>query len=368
MPVLIEAYRLWWDNANTHPLFAIYNEGKEFERARHLRDWMDPNLYAGAALAQGMEITVQTGDFAYLDDAIRLVDGHLRTLTYAGEAFPHVELNFGPGVVAAFITGFSKYGDGTVWFEPPELLSWDEILSLDPDIESPYASVAMAGVQRIAEYFQGKAVVSQTDLGGVFDILASLRSTGQLLMDFHDRAMTVSQGALVIEKIWQRYFNRIIDIILPYNGGYHTSWMYLLSDSPFYPSQCDLSAMISPRIFEELVLPSLRREAAFVGKMVYHLDGSGELPHIDQLLTVDNLHAVQWVAEPALERELNETWYPLYKKIIDAGKKIVIYYLPPDIEAVRKLLTSFPKECFYLEFYVETESEADDLLRLRDSL
>ena len=203
MPVLIEAYRLWWDNANTHPLFAIYNEGKEFERARHLRDWMDPNLYAGAALAQGMEITVQTGDFAYLDDAIGLVDGHLRTLTYAGEAFPHVELNFGPGVVAAFITGFSKYGDGTVWFEPPELLSWDEILSLDPDIESPYASVAMAGVQRIAEYFQGKAVVSQTDLGGVFDILASLRSTGQLLMDFHDRAMTVSQGALVIEKIWQ---------------------------------------------------------------------------------------------------------------------------------------------------------------------
>ena len=116
------------------------------------------------------------------------------------------------------------------------------------------------------------------------------------------------------------------------------------------------------------MLPSLRREAAFVGKMVYHLDGSGELPHIDQLLTVDNLHAVQWVAEPALERELNETWYPLYKKIIDAGKKIVIYYLPPDIEAVRKLLTSFPKECFYLEFYVETESEADDLLRLRDSL
>ena len=364
----IESYRLWWQNKNTIPLFAIYNERIKFEPGRYLKAWMDPRLSFGVALAQGMEVSARTGDFRYLDEAIRFVDKHLQTVGFYGEAFPHVELNLGPGVVAAFITGFAHYGEGTVWFEPPDLLSWEDILHIDPGVESPYATVAMTGIERIAEYFEGKAVVSQTDLGGVIDILASLRSNGQLLVDVHDSPDIVRQASEVIEEIWQRYFSRITDIIAPRNGGLHTSWMYLLSESKFYPSQCDFSAMISPDMFADIVLPSLQREAHFVEKMVYHLDGTGELPHVDQLLTIENLHAIQWVAEPVKERELNDTWYPLYRKIIDAGKKIVIYYLPPDLSAVKKLLTAFPQESFYLEFYVEHESEAMDLLHLRDSL
>ena len=65
---------------------------------------------------------------------------------------------------------------------------------------------------------------------------------------------------------------------------------------------------------------------------------------------------------------MSEIWYPLYRKIIDAGKKIVIYFVPRDLAGVKKLLRTFPKESFYLEFYVEHESEAEELLRLRDSL
>ena len=365
---MIEPYRLWWENKNKEPLFAIYNEGIEFDRGEYIKDWMDRRLSPGVALAQGMEYSVGTGDFRYLDEAIALVDAHLETIRYAGDAFPHVELNLGPGVVAAFITGFSRYGDGTVWFEPPDLLSWEDILNIDPGVESSYATVAMEGIERISEHFEAKAVVSQTDLGGVIDILVSLRSNEQLLMDILDCPEVVRKACEVIEGIWQRYFNRIADIIIPRNNGLYTSWMYLLSESRFYPSQCDFSAMISPDAFADVVLPSLTREGHFVGQMVYHLDGSGELPHVDHLLTIENLHAIQWVAEPAMERELSETWYPLYRKIIDAGKKIVIYYLPPDLGAVRKLLTTFPKESFYLEFYVEDEAAAADLLRLRDAL
>ena len=144
--------------------------------------------------------------------------------------------------------------------------------------------------------------------------------------------------------------------------------MYLLSDSTFYPSQCDFSAMISPECFADIVHPSLRREARFAGSMVYHLDGTGELPHVEQILTIEQLHAIQWVAEPGMDHELSDTWYPLYRQIIDGGKKVVLYYLPPNLGAVKKLLRVFPKESFYLEFYVQNHSDAVELLRLRDSL
>ena len=363
----IEQYRLWWTNRNTQPLLAIYNEGTKFDSAAFRKAWMDPRLYPGSALAQAMEFTVESGDFRYLDDAMVFVDEHLKTLKFAGEAFPHVELNLGPGVVAAFITGFAKYGDGTVWFEPPDHLSLGEIIDLDPEIESPYARIAIEGVERISRYFEGRAIVTQTDLGGVIDILASLRSSGQVLMDFHDCPEKLAMAAKSVEAIWRRYFDRIADIIMARNGGLYSSWMYLLSDSTFFPSQCDLSAMISPDAFEEVVLPSLQREADHVGTMVYHLDGTGEIPHVNHLLTIDGLHAIQWVSEPGQKRELDEAWYPLYRRIIDAGKKVVIYYLPPDPDAVKKLFAAFPKESFYLEFYVTEESEAEDLLRLRDT-
>ena len=365
---ILEPYRLWWDNRNTEPLFAIYNEGTEFESDRFRKDWMDRRLYPGSALAQGMEFTVRTGDFGYLDDAITFVYEHLKTLGFDGEAFPHVELNLGPGVVAAFITGYSRYRDGTVWFEPTERVSWEELFQLGPEVESHYATIAMQGIERIAEFFDGIAVVSQTDLGGILDILASLRSTGQLLLDIHDCPDTVKSASGMIEKIWQRYFSRIADIIISHNDGLYTSWMYLLSDSIFYPSQCDLGAMISAGSFAEIALPSLRREARFVKKMVYHLDGTGELPHVDHILTIEHLHAVQWVAEPGNESELSDVWYPLYRKIIESGKKIVLYYLPPNFDDVKKLLRVFPKESFYLEFYVKRDSDAQDLLSLRDSL
>ena len=113
---------------------------------------MDQSVYPGSALACAMERTARSGEFSYLDDAIVFVNEHLKSLGFTGVAFPHVELSLGPGVVAAFITGYSRDGDGTVWFEPPDLLSLEEILSLDPEVESHYATIAMLGIQTFPVY------------------------------------------------------------------------------------------------------------------------------------------------------------------------------------------------------------------------
>ena len=59
--------------------------------------------------------------------------------------------------------------------------------------------------------------------------------------------------------------------------------------------QCDLSYMISPQMFGRFVLPELAASCRRLGNPAYHLDGPGEIPHVDMLLSIPELRAMQYV-------------------------------------------------------------------------
>ena len=48
-------------------------------------------------------------------------------------------------------------------------------------------------------------------------------------------------------------------------------------------------------MFEEFVLHTLQRDCLALTNTLYHLDGEGELRHLDRLLSIPALKAVQWV-------------------------------------------------------------------------
>jgi 5-methyltetrahydrofolate--homocysteine methyltransferase len=82
--------------------------------------------------------------------------------------------------------------------------------------------------------------------------------------------------------------------------------------------QSDFSFMISPKMFERFVLPDLEAGCAAMDYAFYHLDGKGQLVHIEALLSIPRLRGIQWV--PGYGRPLCEEWLPLLKKIRAAGK------------------------------------------------
>lgn len=53
--------------------------------------------------------------------------------------------------------------------------------------------------------------------------------------------------------------------------------------------------MIGTDMFEEFVLHTLQRDCLALTNTLYHLDGEGELRHLDRLLSIPALKAVQWV-------------------------------------------------------------------------
>ena len=53
--------------------------------------------------------------------------------------------------------------------------------------------------------------------------------------------------------------------------------------------------MISPHISARFALPSLEYEISCLDHAVYHMDGPGQIRHLDDLLAIPNLHTIQWM-------------------------------------------------------------------------
>jgi 5-methyltetrahydrofolate--homocysteine methyltransferase len=96
--------------------------------------------------------------------------------------------------------------------------------------------------------------------------------------------------------------------------------------------QCDFCYMIGPDMFDEFVKPELAASCKRLANPFYHLDGVGQLPHLDSLLAIPELKGVQWV--PGNGKPDFSNWPEVYRKIRDAGKRIQIWGPPERFEKV----------------------------------
>jgi hypothetical protein len=111
--------------------------------------------------------------------------------------------------------------------------------------------------------------------------------------------------------------------ILREHGHPSNTWINIPSFDLFHIPGPDLSAMLSKEHFREFVLPVLRNEVKAASRIIFHLDGRGVAKHIDDILEVPEINAIQWVQGVGDDQPIMQ-WIPLIEKIQAAGKGIVI--------------------------------------------
>ena len=72
------------------------------------------------------------------------------------------------------------------------------------------------------------------------------------------------------------------------------------------------------------VLPELKASANRLENAFYHLDGPGQLPHLDLLLQVDSIKGIQWI--PGDGAPDVSHWQDVYRSIFQAGKLTQIFH------------------------------------------
>ena len=251
----------------------------------------------------------------------------LESTHFYADSFPWWWVNFGPGIAAGYlgakVNSVSEPSE-TVWFTPPADGDIQDLhLAFDP--ENIWWQRTREITAAIVERWQGKVAASMTDLGGNLDILASFRDTQRLLVELIDQPDEVERLAKQITRLWLRYYDELDAIIRPACRG-SSCWTPIWSTGKTYMLQCDFSYMISPRMFERFVAPDLSEICDHLDHGFYHLDGKGEIPHLDLLLSIKRLRGIQWISGDG--QPSPDQWLPLLKRIRDGGKLCQVFVTP----------------------------------------
>jgi 5-methyltetrahydrofolate--homocysteine methyltransferase len=248
---------------------------------------------------------------------------------YYADAFPTLWINFGPGIGSGFL-GAEVHSvvepSETVWFTPPG----DVPVPLDKidgrhDPNNPWYRRVRAVTSAFAERYGGDLQVSMSDLGGNMDILAAFRTTQQLLVDVIEQPEAVERALNSITAAWLRYYDEIDALIRPPCRG-TSCWTPIWSTGTCYMLQSDFSYMISPKMFERFVVPDLTACCDHLDHAFYHLDGKGEIPHLDHLLSIERLRGIQWISGDG--QPSPDQWLGLLKRIRDGGKLCQVFVRP----------------------------------------
>jgi 5-methyltetrahydrofolate--homocysteine methyltransferase len=288
---------------------------------------------------------------APLDDVLAFFEPGLHMRRALGDGWPRWWPNFGPGIVAGFLGARLRPALDTVWFSLPDRASFAD-LHLARDETNPWWVRVRDLTQAALARWGGRLTVGFTDLGGNLDILASLRSTQQLLLDLVDSPSDVARLSGEITRLWLGYYDDLYSIIGPAGRG-TWPWAPIWSPGRCYMLQSDFSYMISPRMFERFVIPDLDACCEALDHPFYHLDGRGQIPHLDLLLSLRKLAGIQWV--PGDGAPPPEAWLPLIRHIRDGGKLCQLYVTP---EGARTIVRELGGRG--LAFYINEPMYPDD--------
>jgi len=305
-------WNAWWAGELDRPLVMIE------EQVSTQHEWL-PDLVPWEDLLTS-SFTLDTPADAVID----YYQCRLEARRFHGDAFPKWWPNFGPGIVAGFLGAQVQCAPDTVWFEPPGQTS---INDLHPAYEAENAWWRrVQELTRLAVARWGsQVVVGHTDLGGTLDILASLRTTQHLLYDLVDAPGEVARLSGELTRLWLRYYDELEAAVRPAGRG-TSCWAMIWSPGRCYMLQNDLAYMISPQMFERFVLPDLAACCEALEHGFYHLDGKGQIRHLDLLLSMERLRGIQWI--PGDGQPPPEEWLPLLKRIRDGGKLCQLYVSP----------------------------------------
>jgi 5-methyltetrahydrofolate--homocysteine methyltransferase len=337
--------RLWWQGKLGRPLIHMPSGGIDPGRP-------EPRL-KGLNFDTMFDLSVPAADI------VDRWDYELSTLEFHGDSFPCVWPNFGPGVIAAYIGGVAKPARDTVWFYPPHDMELAD-LRMRHDAKNALFQRVKDIYRAAVERWEGQVQLGMTDLGGNLDILSTFRPGEQLLMDLYDHPEEVKRQTWEAHRLWWQHFDELDSILRPVNPGY-TAWAQIFSEEPSYMLQCDFCYMISPAMFDEFVKPELEASCKRLTNAFYHLDGIGELPHLDSLLSIKELKGIQWI--PGDGRPGMTSWPEVYRKIHEAGKLIQIWGDLKTVDALVSQIGSADGLVCFAWGDPRKESEAREFLR-----
>jgi len=265
-------------------------------------------------------------------DAISARNAHgLARVFFGGEALPVWSGGYpGHTAIPAFLGCPTTLDMHTGWWDPILTDEDLDVSALQIDEQSRCFRFAEALLRRGVEEARGRALVTIGAFGGCGDTLAALRGTERLLVDCAERPEQVRAAEARLMDIWFQVYDRF----------------YAIS--------------IGPKMYCGIFLPVVERQTEFLTHAVYHVDGIGNFAHVDALLELPRLQAIQILPGAGKPSPLH--YMPVLKKVQAAEKNLHISIKAEEVETALRELSA---RGLFLEVrdMMASENEARDLLK-----
>ena len=241
-----------------------------------------------------------------------------QNIKYLGDSFPVFYMR-STGILGAML-GQSYYIDverGTIWFEE---MKGKELTDIHPYLEddNPLFQRGLDLIQAFQKEFKDEIAIGIPNLGGMMDIVESMRGATNSLMDLYDDPDEVVRLNHDIYQAFEKAYQANIKAIDQEQILGYTGWITLLSQKPYFISQCDFCCMVGKDHFDEFIFDTLKKEVSLIERSFYHLDGPGAVKHLDRIIEC-GFKGIQWINGAGAKPLDDPIWDHIYKKIYDAG-------------------------------------------------
>ena len=288
------------------------------------------------------------------------LDWYIAHSCLKADILPVANTQLGPGSLAAILGGVFEGGEDTIWIHPDPHYTDD--IRFNP--QHPNYLLHQALLKACKQRAQGHYYVGMPDLMEGLDVLAAIKGTDKVLLDTVMQPEVLEHQMQQINDIYFRVFDELYDIIREDNG--EMAFCYFSSWAPGKMSklQSDISTMISVDDYRRFVQPFICEQCQKIEYTLYHLDGVGAMHHLDALLEIKELNAIQWTPGVGEPQGGSPKWYDLYKKILANGKSIMACWVT--LPELRPLLDAIGPDGIHLEMDFHNEQEVDQALTIVD--
>ena len=270
-----------------------------------------------------------------IDARVEQMDRHMAAMDYLYDSLPIAWPNLGPGIFSAWCGCEYEFGADTAWTKPA-ITDWERDFDKTRlNVNHPLFWKTVEFTKKLLERGRGRFIVGLTDFHPGGDHLAALREPSNLAIDLLENPAWVKRALLRSLPEYCAAYG-VFYRMLRENNMPITTWTSIIHDGTFYLPSNDFSCMVSKRMFDEFFLPGIEAECAFYERSLYHLDGPGALKHLDSLLEIRDLDAVQWVC--GYGHEGFSRWADVYRRIQQAGKGIQLMCHLRELDQVFEVL------------------------------
>ena len=277
--------------------------------------------------------------------------------SYMADILPVANTQLGPGSLAAMLGADLEGREDTIWIR--ENADFDGKIHFDENNKwwNLHKDLLTACMAKSQDYY----MVGCPDLVEGLDVLASLKGSDNALMDLIMEPERTLQQLQEINDVYFKVFDRIYDII-NVNGEMTFCYFSLWAPGKVSKLQVDISIMISEDDYRTFCKPFLQEQCKRIDYTLYHLDGVDAIRHLDAVLEIEKLNAIQWTPGYGQPQGGDKQWFDLYKKILSSGKSVMANWVT--IDELEPLLDHVGNQGLHINVDFKSERDIEKALRI----